>query len=290
MGWGSKQTQFHGSLGKAAASSEVPTTGQGGIDKPSPDDDKRPRVSWRGDGAFFVVSSLDPHGSDSNHALRRLRFYSSNPPAHLSTSEITPGLEGVLAWRPSGGLIASAQRFGYEGGGIGRPGRHDVVFFERCGLRRGEFGIRDSVVSTGASGTNSAWGYKVKELLWNTDSTILALWIQREAGDCGMSANLPTWAFTLTTGAERSAAMDNRELPLVSQTGNRAPTILAIHLRCLAPRNCVATHMRHSPCVVYMRPNSPCLTLASSQTLLRIAHFCGILVRLTQILLIPQDA
>ncbi|CAE6532691.1 unnamed protein product [Rhizoctonia solani] len=184
LGWGSKQTQFHGSLGKAAAVSEPSTTGQGGIDKPSPDDDNRPRVSWRGDGAFFVVSSLDPHGPDSS--VRRLRFYSSNPLVHLSTSEYTPGLEGVLAWRPSGGLIASTQRFGYEGGGIGRQGRHDVVFFERCGLRRGEFGIRNDFKTDnpGANASSGPWSYKVKELLWNTDSSILALWIERTGVDC----------------------------------------------------------------------------------------------------------
>ncbi|KAG8722224.1 hypothetical protein FRC09_006606 [Ceratobasidium sp. 395] len=178
LGWGSKQTQFHGSLGKAAAAAELPTTGQGGIDKPSPDDDGKPRISWRGDGAFFVVSSLD------DQSVRKLRFYSSNPPAHLSTSEATPGLEGVLAWRPSGGLIATTQRFGYEGGGVGRVGRHDVLFFERNGLRRSEFGIRDATGSPMEPDATRPWGYKVKEVLWSADSNILALWIERDAADC----------------------------------------------------------------------------------------------------------
>ena len=41
-----------------------------------------------------------------------------------------PGLEQSLAWRPAGNLIASTQRL---------PHRHDVVFFERNGLRHGEF-------------------------------------------------------------------------------------------------------------------------------------------------------
>ncbi|KAG8738161.1 hypothetical protein FRC10_007220 [Ceratobasidium sp. 414] len=185
LGWGSKQTQFHGSLGKAAAATDPSTTGQGGIDKPSPDDDGRPRISWRGDGSFFAVSSLDPSGS--GQAVRRLRFYSSNPPAHLSTSEATPGLEGVLAWRPSGGLIATSQRFGYDGGGIGRPRRHDILFFERNGLRRSEFGIRDATALADAPMVPTAirpWGYKVKEVLWSTDSAVLALWIERDAGDC----------------------------------------------------------------------------------------------------------
>lgn len=45
--------------------------------------------------------------------------------------------------RPSGSLIASTQR---------RPNKHDVVFFERNGLRHGEFslpfGVKDVKVST----------------------------------------------------------------------------------------------------------------------------------------------
>ncbi|KAG9116362.1 hypothetical protein FRC07_007460, partial [Ceratobasidium sp. 392] len=159
------------------AAVEPSTTGQGGLDKPSPDDDTKPRISFRGDGVFFVVSSLDT-------STRKLRFYSSNPPAHLSTSEATPGLEGVLAWRPSGGLIATTQRFGYEGGGVGREGRHDVVFFERNGLRRSEFGIRDARSIQADVSAARPWGYKVKEVLWNTDSTVLALWIERDNADC----------------------------------------------------------------------------------------------------------
>ena len=56
-----------------------------------------------------------------------------------------PGLEHSLSWRPSGSLIAGTQRFGRvpgadpseEGGlGQGRDGRHDVVFFERNGLKQ----------------------------------------------------------------------------------------------------------------------------------------------------------
>ncbi|KAJ2998288.1 hypothetical protein NUW54_g7046 [Trametes sanguinea] len=50
VGWGSKQTQFHGSLGKAAAKSSIPPTAIGA----SPDDDGHARISWRGDGAYFT--------------------------------------------------------------------------------------------------------------------------------------------------------------------------------------------------------------------------------------------
>ncbi|KAH7339027.1 IKI3 family-domain-containing protein [Rhizoctonia solani] len=171
IGMGIKTNPVPWITGQGRRGYEPSTTGQGGIDKPSPDDDTKPRVSWRGDGAFFVVSSLDPRGTDSS--VRKLRFYSSNPPAHLSTSEYTPGLEGT-------------QRFGYEGGGIGRQGRHDVVFFERCGLRRGEFGIRNGFKMESPEINTPAGprSYKVKELLWNADSSILALWIERAEVDC----------------------------------------------------------------------------------------------------------
>lgn len=54
VNWGSKATQFHGSLGKAAA-----TTASDHPVGSSPDDDGRVRISWRGDAAFFAVSTLD---------------------------------------------------------------------------------------------------------------------------------------------------------------------------------------------------------------------------------------
>ncbi|KAF9012601.1 IKI3 family-domain-containing protein [Cyathus striatus] len=135
VGWGSKQTQFHGSLGKSAA--QAPTITKVGH---SLDDDSLPRISWRGDGAFFVVSSLSPDGSNDMR-YRILRVYDRQA-ALQSTLEAVPGLEHTLCWRPSGNLIASTQRFGFEGAGAGREGRHDIVFFERNGLRHGEFSLR----------------------------------------------------------------------------------------------------------------------------------------------------
>ncbi|KAF7362473.1 polymerase II transcription elongation factor [Mycena venus] len=177
VGWGSKQTQFHGSLGKAAA--QAPTVKAVGS---SPDDDGTPRVSWRGDGAFFVVSSLSPASSSLRH--RTLRVYDRQA-ALQSTSEAVPGLEHGMAWRPSGNLIVGTQRFGFEGGGAGKEGRHDVVFFERNGLRHGEFGVRvgDLSISPGPRAEGRKWGYKIKELSWSSDSNVLSLWIEKDEGD-----------------------------------------------------------------------------------------------------------
>lgn len=91
-----------------------------------------------------------------------------------------PGLEHPLAWRPSGNLIAGTQRFGFEGGGAGKSDRHDVVFFERNGLRHGEFSLR---IDEGAPARK--WGYNVRDLAWSSDSSVLAVWIEHEKGDTG---------------------------------------------------------------------------------------------------------
>ena len=108
-----------------------------------------------------------------------------------STAEPVPGLEHALAWRPSGGLVAGAQRFGRvpgaepgDSGGLGqgRDGRHDVVFFERNGLRHGEFALRESAAKGGEA---RKWGYRVREVGWSADSNVLSVWIDREDGDVG---------------------------------------------------------------------------------------------------------
>lgn len=165
VGWGSKSTQFHGSAGKAAAAA---STAPPAKVTASPSDDTLPRVSWREDGAHFAVSTLDPSSSSDRRVIRTY----SRLAVLQSTSEPVSGLEHPLAWSGSRGLIASTQRFAE---GEGRKGRHDLVFFERNGLRHGEFGLREE------------GEYRVKEVSWNADSTALAVWIERgkETGDVG---------------------------------------------------------------------------------------------------------
>nr|XP_006133345.1 elongator complex protein 1 [Pelodiscus sinensis] len=147
VGWGKKETQFHGSEGKEAArrkQMEVPPA--------SSMDDGRPRVTWRGDGQFVAVSAICPQTGDW-----KVRVWSRELVLQ-STSEPVPGLEQALAWKPSGSLIASTQE---------KPNKHDVVFFEKNGLLHGEFTLP---FQKGQA--------KVKELLWNLDSTILAVWLE----------------------------------------------------------------------------------------------------------------
>ena len=128
------------------------------------------------------MSSLSPAGAaNAPDAHRALRVYDREGVLQ-ATSEPVAGLEHALAWRPTGNLLMGTQRFGFVGGGAGRAGRHDVVFFERNGLRHGEFGLRPDVL--GVKGTEG-WGYRVRELAWNSDSNVLAVWIEGEHGDVG---------------------------------------------------------------------------------------------------------
>lgn len=149
VGWGSKETQFHGTAGKEAAQQKVDTSKFG----TSVDDDLKPRVAWRGDGTFFTVSDVDP-----SRNARVIRIFNREGTLQ-NTSEPVDKLEQALDWRPSGNLIVSSQQL---------PHRHDIVFFERNGLRHGEFTLSRTVQQ------------KVLEVSWNADSTILAIWIESE--------------------------------------------------------------------------------------------------------------
>ncbi|XP_067172653.1 elongator complex protein 1 isoform X2 [Apteryx mantelli] len=167
LGWGKKETQFHGSEGKQAAhrkQTEVPPA--------SAWDDGRPRVTWRGDGQFVAVSAVCPETG-----ARKIRVWNRELVLQ-STSEPISGLEQALAWKPSGSLIASTQE---------KPNRHDVVFLEKNGLLHGEFTLPFQKGQV-----------KVNELLWNADSTILAIWLEdlKKDENCKPNSYVQLW----TTG------------------------------------------------------------------------------------------
>ncbi|XP_012493978.1 PREDICTED: elongator complex protein 1 [Propithecus coquereli] len=118
VGWGKKETQFHGSEGRQAAFQMQMH------ESALPWDDHRPQVTWRGDGQFFAVSVVCPETG-----ARKVRVWNREF-ALQSTSEPVAGLGPALAWKPSGSLIASTQD---------KPNQQDVVFFEKNGLLHGHF-------------------------------------------------------------------------------------------------------------------------------------------------------
>nr|XP_018259126.1 elongator complex protein 1 [Kwoniella dejecticola CBS 10117]OBR81284.1 elongator complex protein 1 [Kwoniella dejecticola CBS 10117] len=181
VGWGSKQTQFHGSLGKSAAKQPVNTAQS----LAHPTDSGLPYITFRGDASYFAISSLDPYTKGDDHTesqegRRQIRIYSRDPntgfvPKLSATSESLPGLEGNLSWRPVGNLLSTLIRYGYEGGGEGREGKWDIAMLERNGLRHGGFELREN---------KETWKEgKVKGLSWNSDSEVLAIWIERKDRD-----------------------------------------------------------------------------------------------------------
>ena len=150
VGWGKKETQFQGKRAKALRDPTMPEKVDEG--KLSSYDDSKTTISWRGDGAFVAINSVEP-------GVRRVIRVYSREGALDSVSEPVDYLEGALSWRPAGNLIAGIQR---------RDDRIDVVFFERNGLRHGQFTLRLTEEE------RSTWASNI-QLNWNIDSTVLAV-------------------------------------------------------------------------------------------------------------------
>ncbi|XP_035506109.2 elongator complex protein 1 [Scophthalmus maximus] len=186
VGWGKKETQFHGSEGKQAAQRKIQA-----VQPAAGWDDRRPRVTWRGDGQLFAVSAVCPQTG-----ARKVRVWNREGVLQ-ATSEPVDGLEEPLSWKPSGSLIASTRR---------HPNKHSVVFLEKNGLLHGDFTL--------PLGKDQA---KVKELLWNSDSTVLAVWLEdMTAGEDGwVNTYIQLWTVgnhhwylkqSLDFGGDRQAA------------------------------------------------------------------------------------
>uniref|UniRef100_A0A672QR58 Elongator complex protein 1 n=1 Tax=Sinocyclocheilus grahami TaxID=75366 RepID=A0A672QR58_SINGR len=159
VGWGKKETQFHGSEGKQAAQKYDTdlriirrSLSFQPVQPALPWDDRKPRITWRGDGQLFAVSAVCP-----KTGARKVRIWNRECVLQ-ATSEVVNGLEQPLCWKPSGSLITSTQR---------HPNKHSVVFMEKNGLLHGDFTLPFGKEQV-----------KVKELLWNSDSTVLAVWME----------------------------------------------------------------------------------------------------------------
>lgn len=151
VGWGKKETQFKGKKARALKDPTVPDHIDEGI--LSQLDDGKIAISWRGDGAYVALNSKIE--SDTN-SRRVIRIFSREGILD-SVSEPVNGLESCLSWRPAGNLIAGIQR---------QSGILRVVFFERNGLRHGQFDLGKE---------DALPGELVTSLRWNSDSSVLAV-------------------------------------------------------------------------------------------------------------------
>lgn len=152
VGWGKKETQFQGRGAKALRDPTMPEKLDEGVR--SSMDKGEATISWRGDGAYLAVNTIQ------EGCRRLIRVYSREGDLD-SVNEPVDNLDGALSWRPAGNLMAGIQRF---------DDRIDVVFFERNGLRHGQFSLR---VKPG----DAEFDHPI-ELSWNSDSTVLAVILQ----------------------------------------------------------------------------------------------------------------
>ncbi|PNS13996.1 Elongator complex protein 1 [Sphaceloma murrayae] len=153
VGWGKKETQFHGKRAKALRDPTVPEHVDEGV--LSDHDGGETTITWRGDGAYAAISTVE------EGKRRMIRVYSRDGILD-SVSEPVDGLEGALSWRPSGNLIAGIQSQ--------LSGDVRVVFFERNGLRHGEFPLR----ICDSTSARPDWSTRTS-LAWSTDSSVLAV-------------------------------------------------------------------------------------------------------------------
>ncbi|KAI0194858.1 IKI3 family protein [Xylaria flabelliformis] len=149
VGWGKKETQFQGRGAKALRDPTIPEKVDQGVI--SPTDDGKTSISWRGDGAYVAINAIE------DGVRRVIRVYSRDGVLD-SASEPVDHMESALSWRPAGNLMASIQRI---------EDRVDVIFFERNGLRHGQFSLRSP---EGRTLTKDEI-----HLSWNSDSTVLAV-------------------------------------------------------------------------------------------------------------------
>ena len=150
VGWGKKETQFQGKRVKALRDPTMPETVEEGTFTPY--ENGEATISWRGDGAFLALNSVLAKDR------RAIRVYSRDGTLD-SISEPVDGLECALSWRPAGNIITSVQRL---------KDRLNIIFFERNGLRHGQFPLRLTLEEM------DSWASELS-LAWNVDSTVLAI-------------------------------------------------------------------------------------------------------------------
>ncbi|ODV87518.1 hypothetical protein CANARDRAFT_194619 [[Candida] arabinofermentans NRRL YB-2248] len=174
VGWGKKETQFQGKGAKQLerereilkhaglnidsenAILHDPTVSKFQNGNLSDYDYKTSKISWRGDCQFFSINNIEE--SKPDQFRRVIRVYSRDGEL-ISCSEPIDGQEENLSWKPQGSLIASTQRRFEEE--IGEEVL-DLIFFEKNGLRHGDFTTRLPP------------GSKIIDLDWSCDSQLIA--------------------------------------------------------------------------------------------------------------------
>ncbi|KAG7379335.1 hypothetical protein PHYPSEUDO_008736 [Phytophthora pseudosyringae] len=138
-------------------------------------------LCWREDSKFValnIATQVEGDGKEAQKVMvftEQLEFHALG---RLEDGRAIPGLGSALHWSQSLALIASCEV---------RKGRLVVVFFERNGLRHGEFVIPAMC---------RAPQYRVATVQWNTTSDTLAVSVQPTGtgGDSGQRSVVQLWS------------------------------------------------------------------------------------------------
>ncbi|XP_050537396.1 elongator complex protein 1 [Daktulosphaira vitifoliae] len=139
VGWGKKETQFHGSEGKSKRNIKE-------IIGDDDNTDKSLNVCWRCDSLFFAVGYFNELIN-----LRTIKIFNRDGILQF-ISESLSGIETVLSWKTSKDLMSFPQKYN---------GEYFISFMEKNGLKHGDFKLPS--------------GLKVNQILWSIDCTILCL-------------------------------------------------------------------------------------------------------------------
>ncbi|XP_050429932.1 elongator complex protein 1 [Adelges cooleyi] len=139
VGWGKKETQFHGSEGKNKRI--VKEIVGDGIDA-----DNAINICWRPDSMFFAVGYFN-----TTNNLRTIKIFNRDGILQY-ISEPLPGIKAVLSWKTSKDLMSFPQQ---------TDEKYLISFMEKNGLKHGEFVIPSEL--------------EVNQILWNHDSSIMCL-------------------------------------------------------------------------------------------------------------------
>lgn len=180
VGWGKKETQFRGrgtrQMEREALAS-LKASGLVGSELRDPTmpymvdtgkttelDDRSVNISWRGDCEYFLVSNIESAQPEDEETIveRRVTRVFNREGELDSASEPVDGMEHHISWKPQGSLIASIQRRIHSD----EDQSLDLIFFERNGLRHGEFDTRLPI------------NEKIQSLCWNNTSEILTIVLQ----------------------------------------------------------------------------------------------------------------
>lgn len=147
VGWGKKETQFHGSAGKAARKKED-------IEVADVEQlDKTITCCWRGDGEFFAVNHVGANG-------RMFKVYSKDG-VLTYTSEICLNLQVPIAWKPSGLWVCKPEI---------HPNKYSITLFEVNGLKHNELVL-----------PFRADEEEVIDLSWSQDSDVFLVETRKES-------------------------------------------------------------------------------------------------------------